>query len=186
MGRKIAEQTTAGLNRREVVGGLSASAALAAIAPTQVQGASFAADELIYMPASLQLELFRSRKLSPIDVLKAQIARHEAVDGKVNCTTYTYFDKAIKEALESEARWMEGNARPLEGITCALKDEHHEKGMIVTSGSIIDKDKRKDFTDELTAKLKAAGCVIHMQTTAPEFYVHGLTFSRLWGVTRGI
>ena len=85
----------------------------------------------------------------------------------------------------SEARWMRGTARPLEGITCALKDEHHEAGMKVTLGSIMEKDNVKDYSDELTVKLKATGCVTHMQTTVPEFYLHGLTFTRLWGGVPG-
>lgn len=145
---------------------------------------SLSEQDLIYMPASVQLELFRARQLSPVEVLEAQIARHEAVNSKVNCTTYTFFEKARKEAKVSEARWMRGTARPLEGITCALKDEHHEAGMKVTLGSIMEKDNVKDYSDELTVKLKATGCVTHMQTTVPEFYLHGLTFTRLWGVTR--
>ncbi|MEM7024294.1 MAG: amidase [Pseudomonadota bacterium] len=140
--------------------------------------------ELAYLPASVQLELFRTRKLSPVEVLEAQIARHEAFNGEVNCTTFTYFDKAMNEAKESESRWMNGTARPLEGVTCALKDEHHEAGMPVTMGSVLHKDDVKDYTDQLTTKLKAAGAVTHLQTTVPEFYLHGLTFTRLWGVTR--
>ena len=142
---------------------------------------SLSEQDLIYMPASVQLELFRARQLSPVEVLEAQIARHEAVNSKVNCTTYTFFEKARKEAKVSEARWMRGTARPLGGITCALKDEHHEAGMKVTLGSIMEKDNVKDYSDELTVKLNATGCVTHMQTTVPEFYLHGLTFTRLWG-----
>jgi Asp-tRNA(Asn)/Glu-tRNA(Gln) amidotransferase A subunit family amidase len=140
--------------------------------------------DLVYLPASLQLELFRARKLSPVEVLEAQIAAWEATNSKVNATTFTHFEKARGEARESENRWMRGNARPLEGITCALKDEHHEAGMIVTSGSKLLKDNLQDTTDEVTALLKEAGVVTHMQTTVPEFYFHGLTFSDHWGVTR--
>ncbi len=177
-----------GLTRRDAML-LGASAATAAatfgLAPKAAKAAAtIEADELIYMPASVQLDLFRSRQLSPVEVLEAQIKQHEKFNGQVNCTTYTHFDKARKEAKESESRWMRGTARPLEGITCALKDEHHEKGMIVTLGTIAEKDSVKDFTDQLTVKLKAAGCVTHIQTTVPEFYLHGLTFTRLWGVTR--
>ncbi len=177
-------KTPATVSRRDFVAGALATTALTGVGWPSASAATFSSDELIYMPASLQLNLYRTRQLSPVEVLKAQIARHEAVNEQVNCTTYTHFDKAMKEAQESEQRWMNGTARPLEGITCALKDEHHEKGMIVTSGSVIEKDNRKDTTDELTAKLKAAGAVTHIQTTVPEFYVHGLTFSKLWGVTR--
>ena len=185
MSRKSKEAKAAvSVSRRDFVVGAMAATTLTGLGSRSASAATFSADELIYMPASLQLNLFRTRQLSPVDVLKAQIARHDAVNEKVNCTTYTYFDKAMKEAKESEQRWMNGTARPLEGITCALKDEHHEKGMPVTMGSVLHKNDKKDTMDELTAKLKAAGVVIHMQTTVPEFYLHGLTFTKAWGVTR--
>ncbi len=43
--------------------------------------------DLAYMSASLQLDLFRARKLSPVEVLQAQIARHERHNDAVNATT---------------------------------------------------------------------------------------------------
>jgi hypothetical protein len=119
-------------------------------------------------------------------VLQAQIDRHADHNDSIYATTYTHFGKAMEEARDSEAHWMSGTARPLEGITCALKDEHHEAGMSVTAGSALLKDAARDYIDEVTAKLKAAGVVIHMQTTVPEFYVHGLTFSRLWGLLMAV
>lgn len=142
-----------------------------------------AGDELAYMPASVLLEYFRARKVSPVEVLQAQIARHEAHNGDVNATTFTHFERALDDARDSEARWMNGTARPLEGISCCLKDEHHKEGMIVTSGSSLLIDNRRDYTDEVTARLKADGCVFHMQTTVPEFYFAGVTTSAQWGVT---
>ena len=172
------------VSRRDFVAGALATTALTGVGLRAASAATFTSDELIYMPASLQLNLYRTRQLSPVEVLKAQIARHEAVNSQVNCTTYPYFDKAMKEAKEAEQRWMNGTARPLEGVTCALKDEHHEKGMPVTMGSVLHKGDKKDTMDELTAKLKEAGVVIHMQTTVPEFYLHGLTFTKAWGATR--
>ena len=36
--------------------------------------------ELCYMPASLALEQFRARKLSPVEIVTAQIARAEALE----------------------------------------------------------------------------------------------------------
>lgn len=187
VGQNIDKESHNGVSRREFVAGATAAAVIGTAGGTSAlakDAVSARNQELIYMPASVQLDLFRARQLSPVEVLEAQIARHESANSKVNCTTYTFFDKARKEAKESEARWMRGTARPLEGITCALKDEHHEAGMKVTLGSIMEKDNVKNYTDPLTVKLKAAGCVTHMQTTVPEFYLHGLTFTRLWGVTR--
>ncbi len=177
----------AGLARREVLeltlAGVSAAALWNATGRSAL-AATFADDELIYMSAAELLPLFRARKLSPVEVLEAQIARYEAVNDKVNCVTYTHFDTAMAAARDSEQRWINGTARPLEGITCGVKDEHHDAGWIVTMGSVVHKDDKAEHADPIVTKLKAAGAVLPIQTTVPELYVHGLTFTKLWGVTR--
>jgi len=147
-------------------------------------GATFSNDELAYMSAQELLPLFRSGKLSPVEVLKSQIARYEEVNGQVNCVTYTHFDTARAAARESERRYMSGTPRPLEGVSVGVKDEHHDAGWIVTRGSALLKDNRMDHADPVVTKLKNAGAVLHIQTTAPEFYMSGVTYSNLWGVSR--
>jgi len=84
--------------------------------------------DLIYLSATEALQLFKEKKLSPVDVLKAQIERIEALNGKVNCITYKHFDSALEQARESESRYVKGNPRPLEGITTAIKDENEVEG----------------------------------------------------------
>lgn len=166
--------------------GAGAVAALALAGPgtRTALGATFTGNELAYMSAEELVPLFRARKLSPVEVLKAQIARFEAVGKKTNSVTYTHFDSALKQAKESEKRYANGTARELEGITVGIKDEHHDKGWIVTQGSLLMKDARMDFADPIVTKLKAAGAVLPIQTTVPEFYLSGVTWTKLWGVSR--
>ncbi|MGI9520927.1 MAG: amidase [Hyphomicrobiaceae bacterium] len=146
--------------------------------------ASFSQEELCYMPASLQLQLFRRRVLSPVEVLEAQIARIEKYNGEVNCITYKHYDAARKGAKESEARWKNGTARALEGITVGVKDEHGLGGWTMTEGSVIKKDNKLKANDALGDFLINAGAVLHIQTTVPEFYLHFCTWTKLWGVSR--
>lgn len=144
-----------------------------------------AADELAYLSATELLARFRRRKLSPVDVLEAQIKRIESHNGRVNCITYRHFDEARGAARESEKRYKEGNARPLEGITVAVKDEYEAKGWITTMGSLLLKDSPPATEDNAVIdKLRQAGAVLHIQTTVPEFYCWMTTASHLWGVTR--
>lgn len=172
-----------GINRRDALA-LGATAVAAAVSAPNAFAASFETDELTYMTASELLPLFRARKLSPVEVLESQIARYEAVNDKVNCVTYTHFDDAIAAAKDSEQRYMDGTARELEGITVAVKDEHHDAGWIVTQGSKLLADNKMSAPDVIVARLKAAGCVLPIQTTVPELYLSGVTWSELWGVTR--
>lgn len=136
------------------------------------------------MSAQELIPLFKSGKLSPVDVLKAQIARYEVVGEKTNSVTYTHFDEAMKQAKDSEKRYSNGTARKLESITIGVKDEHHDKGWIVTRGSNLLKDNEMDFVDPIVAKLKQDGAVLPIQTTVPEFYMTGVTWTKLWGVSR--
>ncbi len=140
--------------------------------------------ELCYMSASELLERFRAKQLSPVDVLEAQIRRYEAIGKQVNCVTFTHFDQARQSARESERRYANGNPRPLEGITVAVKDEDGLIGWTMTAGSVLMKDNQLDHNTPVIDKLIEAGVVMHLQTTVPEFYANACTWSKLWGVTR--
>jgi hypothetical protein len=98
--------------------------------------AEFTQKELAYMPATLQIELFKRGTISPVDVLKAQKAEYDRTEEKVNAVTVAYFDNAMKMAEASAKRYADGSYRPLEGITVGIKDEHYDKGWVVTQGSL--------------------------------------------------
>lgn len=162
----------------------SAAALITGLTAGTASAASFTESELVYMSANELIPLFRSGKLSPVDVLNAQIKRFKEVGKLTNSVTYTHFDEALKQAKESEKRYANGTARALEGITVGVKDEHHDVGWIVTRGSVLLKDNKMDHADPIVTKLKEAGAVLNIQTTAPEFYMSGVTYSKLWGVSR--
>ncbi|MEM8884720.1 MAG: amidase [Planctomycetota bacterium] len=172
------------ITRRNALKAAASVGALTLVGGRIARAAEFSEDELCYMPASLQLQLFRRGVLSPVDVLEAQIARIGKYEEKVNAITYTHFDEARKSAKESEARWKAGKARALEGITCGVKDEHGLKGWTMTQGSKLYKDNKLAESDPMAEFLSGAGAILHVQTTVPEFYLHFCTWTDLWGVTR--
>lgn len=176
----IADQRT----RRAVSETIGVGAAFAAGETPDMARAQMRDDELCFLSAAELLALFKARKLSPVEVLKAQIARAERINPQINCFTHTYFDDALAAARESEARWMKGDPRPLEGIVTSVKDEEAMTGWPVTTGSLLLKDQKAETNTPVVDKLLAAGAVLHAQTTAPEFYFVSVTWSRLWGVTR--
>ncbi len=137
------------------------------------------------MPATLQIELFKRGDITPLDVVQAQKAEYDRTEEKVNAATVAYWDNAMKLAVESAKRYQEGSYRDLEGITVGVKDEHYDKGWVVTQGSLIHKDDPpKDHADPIVSKLRAAGAIPVMQTTVPEFYLNFVTATRAWGVSR--
>lgn len=143
------------------------------------------ADPLCYASVDELKAMFKARKASPVDLLKAQIKRIETFNPKVNCITYEHFEQATKEAKESEARYRRGDARPLEGITVAVKDDCNRVGWKTTQGSLLFKD-APPSTDNVAIvdMIEAAGAVMPFQTTVPEFYLFVGASTRAYGTTR--
>jgi Asp-tRNA(Asn)/Glu-tRNA(Gln) amidotransferase A subunit family amidase len=140
--------------------------------------------DICYLPATEALKLFREKKLSPVELLKAQIERTESLNGQVNAIVMDYFDDALIEARRAERAYMSGSARPLEGLSVAVKDEHNIKGKRMTNGSLLLKDNVSTYTDPLCERILEAGGIVHARTATPEFSANYSTWSKLWGITR--
>src|SRR5215467_9567576 len=139
-----------------------------------------------YLSATEALAAFQKRTLSPLDVLDAQIKRIEAHGKALNILTYTFFERARKQARASEALYgKKGRTpRPLEGLTIGIKDWHSVEGEITTYGSKAFRDFRPDQTAPTVERALEAGAIMHIRTTTPEFAHSGITQSPLWGVSR--
>ncbi len=141
-------------------------------------------DDLCYLNALEALDLFRKRKLSPVELLDAVIARSETVEKTINAFSFQYFDQAREAAKAAEQAYVKGTARPLEGLPTAIKDETAIEGQIVTNGSLLFKDNVVDHTDVCAQRLLDAGAIVHARSTTPEFSACFVTNTRLWGATR--
>lgn len=143
-------------------------------------------DDICYLTATEALALFKTKKLSPVELLKALIARSEQVNPKVNCFADRYVDEALAQAKASEARYMKRGTTtaPLDGIPLAVKDAQRVAGKRTTQGSLVFKDWVDDHSDPMIERLQNAGAIIFARTTTPEFCLSGVTHSRIWGITR--
>lgn len=141
-------------------------------------------EELCYLSAAEALSLFRSRELSPVDLINAILARDAAVNGAINSFSERYFEDAINAARVAEKRWATGEARPLEGLAIAVKDAQRIAGRRTTFGSLIYKDNVETANDPMIERLVNAGAIIHARTTTSELCVSGICRSPMWGVTR--
>ncbi len=129
--------------------------------------------------------LFRSRKLSPLELLDAQIERYEVVNPAINAYTDCYFEQARQQAREAEKTFVRksANIRPLEGLTLAVKDNQDIAGKRTTHGSLVYKDNIADRNSPTNQRLLDAGAILIAKTTTPEFCSAGVTYSKLFGVT---
>ena len=79
--------------------------------------------DLCYMTATEALARFKKKKLSPVELMKALIARAEKVQPKLKPYTYMHFDEALSLAKKAEAKYAKGaKTGPLEGLAIAIKD----------------------------------------------------------------
>lgn len=178
--------------------------ALVATGVSVFAGPKFMREELAYMPATTQIELFKSGVITPTDVLEAQISRVKEFNGgynvdrrdlkdeldtfnagKVNAITFDNFAEARKLAKEAEERYRNGTARRLEGVTVGVKDDCSVKGWRTDMGTLILKDKApSDHDEDFVARLRREGAIFIFQTAVPELCASCMTWSRLYGVTR--
>lgn len=141
--------------------------------------------DLCYMPASEALRRFKAKTLSPVELMKAVIARAGATKDKTNAFTYEHFDEAMAGARKAEAKYARGaRTGALEGLPIGIKDESFIKGKPTSGGSLIMKDFVGEHTSTMNERIIKAGGIVHARTATPEFSCAAYTWSRLWGVTR--
>lgn len=142
-------------------------------------------ESLTYISAIEALERFRKRDLSPVELMQATIERAEELEPDINAFSHTFYEAALEQAREAEARYA--NGKPigvLDGLPVAMKDEVSVAGQPVTEGSLIYKDRIADEDAVLSARLRREGAIFHARTTCPEFCSLWNTQSRLFGVSR--
>ena len=94
------------------------------------------ATDLSYTPALELGRLYRAKKLSPVEVTDAVLARIERLNPKLNAYLTVTADHARELARAAEARFARGEARgALDGIPYSIKDLEPTAGIRTTYGS---------------------------------------------------
>lgn len=137
-----------------------------------------------YRSAVEVLAAFRSGTLSPVDYLEALIDRIESLEPRLNAVVDRRYDEARAEAMVAAERYAGGTARALEGLPVAAKEEHPMKGRSWSQGSLVLADEVAEFDHPIIERIQAAGGIIHIRTTTPEFCCAPYCHSRQWGITR--
>jgi len=141
--------------------------------------------ELHYLDAATALRLFRTRELSPVELMEAVIVRTEAVNGEVNALTETLFEEALAVARQAAAKYARGrDITPLLGLPVAAKEKHGLKGRRLSQGLMARKDELAAEDHPVIDRIRRAGGIVHARTTTPEYSCATVTHSQLWGVTR--
>ncbi|MGH8664718.1 MAG: amidase, partial [Burkholderiales bacterium] len=129
--------------------------------------------------------LIRARKLSPLELTDAYLARIEAFQPQLDAFITITAELARKQARRAEREIMRGDHRgPLHGIPFGLKDIYDTKGILTSGGSrvCIDRIPREDAT--CTRKLYEAGAVLLGKLQTHEFAHGGPSFDLPWPPAR--
>lgn len=141
--------------------------------------------DLAFITAEDAIRQFKSKELSPVELMQAVIKRCEDVNPRVNAITHEFFDSALKQARQAEQRYVRGkDVRPLEGIPLANKVLHPIQGVETTWGSRVFEGVPADYTLPALQRLFDAGAIMHIRTNTPEFAHAGHCRSPLHGETK--
>ena len=141
--------------------------------------------ELLQMTLVELCDALRSKKASPVDLMKATLARVDETHDHLNAiVSRRDTDDLLSDARQAEARIAKGEARPLEGIPLGVKDLEDVEGLVTSHGSLPFKDHVAKEDSTQVARLKAAGAIAFGKTNAPEFGYTAITKNLVYGVTR--
>jgi aspartyl-tRNA(Asn)/glutamyl-tRNA(Gln) amidotransferase subunit A len=126
-------------------------------------------DDLAFASITELAPQLAARKISPVELTEAMLARIERHDPDLNSYITVTADSARHAARAAEAAIMAGHELgPLHGIPVAIKDLYATRGVATTYGSPLFADWIPDFDAAAVERLKRAGAVILGKTNLHE------------------
>jgi Asp-tRNA(Asn)/Glu-tRNA(Gln) amidotransferase A subunit family amidase len=126
--------------------------------------------DLTFTPAAKLAALYRSRKVSPFEVMRAVLERIDRVNPRVNAIVTLARESALREARLATSRFRRGaKLPPLFGIPVGIKDVTQTRGLRTTYGSKLFEDHVPDADALVVERLRAAGAIVLGKTNTPEF-----------------
>lgn len=129
------------------------------------------AKALHHLTAAEASRLIAAKAISPVDLVKALLARIEAVEPRIASYITLDAEAALAAARQAEAEIAAGRWKgPMHGIPFAVKDNYDAAGLPTTAGSRLSEGwPRPDRDAALVARMKAAGAVLMGKLATWEF-----------------
>ena len=126
--------------------------------------------------------LLRDKKVSPVELTQACLAKIEKLNPTLNAFITVTADSALEQARIAEGEIARGIWRgPLHGIPIALKDLIDTAGVRTTAASALFKDRIPSQDAEIVRRLKEAGAVILGKNNLHEFAYGGSSLVSYYG-----
>lgn len=130
------------------------------------------------------LDSYRGRRLSPVEVARAVLARIAAREPELGALYDLRPEAALAAAETSEARWRSGEARALEGVPVTIKENIATQGTPVPLGTAARELAAAPADAPPAARLREAGAVILAKTTMPDYGMLSSGLSSFHPLTR--
>lgn len=129
-----------------------------------------ATNEVCYLAISALAEEIEARRVSPIEVIEAYLARIERLDGQIHAYITVTAERARDEARAAETAIGQGRYRgPLHGIPIGLKDLFDTAGVRTTGHSLLFADRVPEQDSTCARRLAEAGAVLLGKLSMHEF-----------------
>lgn len=142
-------------------------------------------DALWRLPAVELALRYRDRSLGPVEVVRAVLARIDAVNPALNAVVARRDAAVLAEAHAAERRFAEGRPRSaLDGIPLTVKDSLYWADLPTAYGTAALRDHQPGHDELAAARARDGGALMVGKTSVPEFANEGYTANPLAGVTR--
>jgi Asp-tRNA(Asn)/Glu-tRNA(Gln) amidotransferase A subunit family amidase len=144
-------------------------------------------DDVVYISLTEMSERIRAKKLSPVELVDAHLARITQLNPKVNAFV-TVDEKRAREQAKSAEAALSSSAKsnsigPLHGVPVSIKSSIDVAGLPCECGSILRKGNVPTEDAPLAKRLRAAGAIILGNTNVPEFLMAYEADNLLYGRT---
>ena len=140
--------------------------------------------ELVFLSAAEMAAMIRQKKLSPVELVEAHLARIAAVNGKLNAYVQVDAEGAVRQARAAAERVVCGDGLgPLHGVPLSIKSSIDVAGLRSESGTRLRAGYVARQDAPLVARLKGAGGIILGVTNSPELLMAWETDNLLYGRT---
>ena len=123
----------------------------------------------VYWPVNELLAAYRSRALSPVEVIRDTLDRIDTFNPLLNAFLGRTDELALKQAVAAEQAYVKGVAGSLCGVPVSVKDTFHVAGCVTTFGSLAYRSNISNHDSGVVRRLRAAGTVITGKTNTSEF-----------------
>ncbi len=140
--------------------------------------------DLADLSATELRRLIGTKQISPVEIMKASLARIEKVNHAVNAVVTLDAEAGLAGAKRAEEAVMSGEELDiLHGLPIASKDLDETAGMRTTQGSLLFEHHVPQDDDAMIANVRQAGGIVFCKTNTPEFGAGANTTNRVFGAT---